>query len=182
MAIKIKKRYKKREFPKENINERIRVPKVLVILEDGTKLGEMDTRIAIEKAYEMNKDLILIAPTAKPPVAKIQEYGRYKYEKAKKLKAAKQNQIVILNKEIRLTATIGDHDLQVKIKKAREFLLDNNRVKVSLKFRGRMIQNQDVGKEIMEKFKEAISDVGLVDREPKLNGIFLDMYLVPKKK
>ncbi len=123
---------------------------------------------------------MLIAANGNPPVAKIVDYGKFKYERKKKESEAKKNQKVIETKEVRLRPNIGQHDIDVKIKNARSFLEKGNRVKVSLAFRGREMANQDIGKQTLESFVEALSDISNPDKPPKMvNGRFLDVLLMP---
>jgi translation initiation factor IF-3 len=184
MAIKIKKRYQKRQLPKELVNERIRFPNVLVIDDTGTNIGKVNTREAIEMAREKGLDLICIneGKGGETPVTKMQDYGKFKYERSKKEKETKKKQVVVENKEIRLTVNIGQHDLEVKAKKAREFLEDGNRVKVSLKFRGREMQHKEIGHETIMNFFKLVEDVSTIDKKPAFNTRFLDMYLAPVKR
>ena len=167
------------------INERIRFPQVLVIDSDGSNLGTMSSSQALNLADEQELDLVCISPKANVPVVKIIDYGKYKFEKKKREQENKKNQTVIDTKEVRLTVNIGQHDIDTKAKKAREFLEDGQRLKVSLRFRGKELQNKKPGYEVMNKFIESLSDVSEVDRQPVLNRIFLDAYLkstVKKKK
>ncbi len=140
----------------------------------------MSKRDALNKADEYNLDLVLIATNGNPPVAKIIDYGKFKYERKKKESEAKKNQKVVETKEIRLRPNIGQHDVDVKIKNARKFLEKGNRVKVSLSFRGRELANTEVGKETLQKFVETLSDISTPDKPPKMvNGRFLDVLLMP---
>ena len=184
MAIKIKKRYKKRSLPQELVNERIRFPRVLVIDTEGKNLGEMNTNRAKELAFDKGLDLICIKEPkdGSIPITKIQDYGKFKYEKSKKVKEAKRNQQIVENKEIRLTVNIGTHDMGTKAKKAIEFLDEGNRVKISLKFKGREMQHKQIGQETIMKFFEMIKEHAIIEKEPKLNTRFLDMYLAPINK
>ena len=184
IAIKIKKRYQGRQREQNDIvyNERIKANKVLVIDETGQKLGELSIDEALELAFSKNLDLIQVSSNKNLTVTKIADFGKYRFEKRKKQQEAKKNQKVVENKEVRLTPNIGQHDLDVKIKKAREFLEKGNKVKISLKFRGRQLANKDVGFTTINKFVEAIEDIAVIDKEPKLKGYFLDVYVSPKNK
>ncbi|WP_129623065.1 translation initiation factor IF-3 [Mycoplasmopsis columbinasalis] len=163
------------------INENIPFKKVFVIGEDGEKIGVLDTRQAIEMAKEQKLDLVLISTEPKP-IARVLNYGKFKYERKKKQKAAKEKQTIIQNRQIRLTPLIGIHDLNVKSKKAREFLLDGDRIKVSLKFRGRELARQELGHQTLQKFYESLADIADITKEATLvNDRFLDMYLQPNK-
>ncbi|WP_338955356.1 translation initiation factor IF-3 [Spiroplasma endosymbiont of Polydrusus cervinus] len=165
----------------EQVNYDIRAREVLIILDDGSKIGPLRRNEAIRIAEEKDLDLLLVSATSNPPVAKLVDYGKYKYEQKKKDKQNKKNQHVTENKEMRLRTGIGDHDLEFKAKKVREFLLDGNRIKISLKFRGREVARPEYGKETLDKFFSYIEDLGKIEKEPQLNGLFLDMYVVPKK-
>ncbi|EGV00013.1 translation initiation factor IF-3 [Mycoplasmopsis columbina] len=163
------------------INQNIPFKKVFVIGEDGEKIGVLETRQAIEMAKEQRLDLVLISVEPKP-IARILNYGKFKYERKKKQKAAKEKQTIIQNRQIRLTPMIGIHDLNVKSKKAREFLLDGDRIKVSLKFRGRELARQELGHATLEKFYQSLEDIADITKEATLvNERFLDMYLQPNK-
>ncbi|ACF07113.1 translation initiation factor IF-3 [Metamycoplasma arthritidis] len=150
---------------------------------DGEKIGVLTKEEALEKAYEYNMDLVLIAIENNKPITRIIDYGKFKYDKKKKQKSLKENQSVTINREIRLTPMIGDHDLATKAKKAKEFLLEGNRVKVSVKFRGRERTRQDLGDDILAKFFALLEDVAKISKEATLSGgRFLDMYLEKDKR
>ena len=142
----------------------------------------MSKQAALNEAENRNLDLVLISQNAKQPVAKILDYGKFKYQRSKKRKEAKLKQAITNNKEVRLTPMIGIHDLMTKSKKAREFLLEGDRVKVSLKFRGREMARKDLGYEKLKEFFETLKDIAEIQKEPTLNGKrFLDMYLQKSK-
>lgn len=162
------------------INEEIRDREVRVIDVNGNQLGIFPSRKAVEMAYENKLDLVKIAPNAKPPVCRIMDYGKYKYELAKKEKEAKKKQKVINVKEVRLTPNIEIHDLNVKAKRAIEFLKDGDKVKVSVRFRGRELGHTEMGREVLQEFAEITSEVGFIDKHPKLEGKNMVMYLMPK--
>ncbi len=167
---------------KENqINEEIREKEVRVIDTDGSQLGIMPTSKALTIAAEKKLDLVNIAPSAKPPVCKILDYGKYRYELQKKEKEARKKQKITQVKEIRVSTFIEGHDLQVKAKNAAKFLQDGDKVKVSLRFRGREKGYANVGKQVMEKFAEAVSEVGVIEKKPMLEGRSMIMVLAPKK-
>ena len=132
-------------------------------------------------AFEKNLDLVLISKNANPPVAKIMDYKKYKFEKRKKDKEKIKNTKIVQQKEIRLSSSIEKNDLQFKIKNARKFLEKGNKVKVSLSFKGRKLMNKDKGFETMNFFLKEVEDVAKIEKEPKLNGRFYDAYLAPKK-
>ncbi|WP_406615847.1 translation initiation factor IF-3 [Mycoplasmopsis hyopharyngis] len=163
------------------INENIPFPKLFLIGTDGEKIGVKNTLEAIEMAKEQRLDLVLISVEPKP-IARILDYGKFKYERKKKQKINKEKQTIIQNRQIRLTAMIGEHDLMVKSKKAREFLLDGDRLKISLKFRGREIARQDLGYAVLDKFYATLEDIADITKEAKLvNERYLDLYLQPNK-
>ena len=166
---------------KENlINEEIRDKEVRVIDTDGTMLGVMSIDEALNLAGEKKLDLVNISPNAKPPVCKILDYGKYRYELQKKEKEAKKKQKTTQVKEIRLSTFIEDHDIQVKAKTASKFLQDGDKVKVSLRFRGRERDYQARGMEVMNAFADSVSDVSVVEKKPLFEGRSLTMVLGPK--
>lgn len=162
------------------INEEIRDREVRVIDTDGAQLGIMKIEEALQLSIEKKLDLVNIAPQATPPVCKIMDYGKYKYDLQKKEKDARKKQKVIELKEIRLSTFIEEHDLMVKANHANKFLKDGDKVKVSLRFRGRERDHVDVGQKVMARFAEAISELGSVERAPLLEGRSLIMILAPK--
>ncbi len=164
------------------INEQIRDKEVRVIDENGVQLGIMSVKEALRIAEEKKLDLVKIAPHANPPVCKIMDYGKYKFELAKKEKEAKKNQKVINVKEVRLTTTIEDHDFNVKVKNAIRFLQDGDKVKVSIRFRGREVLHPEIGEEIINKFIEMVKDYGIVEKKPKLDGKNLTAVIAPKQQ
>lgn len=165
------------------INQRIPYKKVFVFDQNNEKLGVMSKEEAIAKAQESNMDLVLIALDNNRPITKILDYGKFKYDKKKKQKANKEKQSVTTNREIRLTPLIGDNDLKTKAKKAREFILNGDRVKISVKFRGRERSRTDLGNEILDKFFAMVEDVAKVSKAATLqNDRFLDMYIEKDKK
>ena len=166
---------------KENlINEEIRDKEVRVIDTDGTMLGVMPTEKALELATEKKLDLVNISPNAKPPVCKILDYGKYRYELQKKEKEARKKQKTTQVKEIRLSTFIEEHDVQVKANTASKFLKDGDKVKVSLRFRGRERDYKDKGMAVMQSFAEIVSEVGIVEKKPVFEGRSLTMVLGPK--
>ncbi len=148
---------------------------------DGTQIGIVPIKKALSIAYEKRLDLVKVAPNAKPPVCRIMDYGKYKYELAKKEKEAKKKQKVINVKEVRMTPTIEDHDLNVKARKTIDFLKDGDRVKVSVRFRGRELGHTETGKEVLMRFAELVSEYGTMEKEPRMEGRNMVMSLVPKK-
>ena len=167
----------KQELP---INGQIREKEVQLIGANGEKLGVMSTRDALEKAEEENLDLVLVSPNAKPAVCKIMNYGKYKFEQAKKEKEAKKKQKVLEVKELRVTPNIEEHDFEFKSKNARKFLEDGNKVKITVRFRGREVNNSKAGENVLNKFIEKLEDVATVEKQPKLEG--RNMFTILAKK
>ncbi|MCF0143998.1 MAG: translation initiation factor IF-3 [Firmicutes bacterium] len=151
-----------------------------VVSAEGEQLGIMSREDALAMAEEKNLDLVCIAPKAEPPVCKILDYGKFKYDQQKKEKEAKKRQHVTQVKEIRLSTFIEDHDIMVKAKTGAKFLKEGNKLKVSLRFRGRERDYVSRGQEVMEKFAEAVAEVGDVEKKPKFEGRSLTMVLTPK--
>lgn len=162
------------------INEGIRAREVRLIDSDGKQVGIVPLREALERAEERKLDLVNVAPNAKPPVCKIMDYGKYKYELAKKEKEAKKKQRVINVKEIRLTPNIEKHDLNVKAKRANQFLSNGDKVKVSVRFRGREMGHTEIGKVVLDDFAELTKDYGVIEKPAKLEGRNMTMTLAPK--
>lgn len=162
------------------INGDIRDREVRVISADGEQLGIMSAREANRLAEEKNPDLVKVAPQAKPPVCKIMDYGKYRFEQTKREKEAKKNQHVIDIKEVRLSLKIDKHDFDTKVNQANKFLKSGDKVKVSIRFRGREMAHPKNGYEIMDKFAEACSEYGSVEKRPKLEGRQMLMFLAAK--
>ena len=162
------------------INEEIRDKEVRVITDDGEQLGIMPAKDAYKEATKRNLDLVKIAPNAQPPVCKIMDYGKYRFDKAKKEKEAKKNQKVIETKEIRLSVNIDTHDFDTKVNHALKFLKAGNKVKVSIRFRGREMAHAHLGNGIMDRFAVAVEELGNVDKPAKLEGRQMLMFLSPK--
>ena len=162
------------------INEEIRDKEVRVIDQDGSQLGIMSTGRALERAAASNLDLVKIAPQAKPPVCKIIDYGKYRFEQAKRDKEAKKNQRVVDIKEIRLSLNIDTHDFNTKVGHATRFLNEGDKVKVSIRFRGREMGHPELERTTMEKFAQALSEIANVEKPPKLEGRNMLMFLVSK--
>ena len=163
------------------INEQIRDKEVRLIGEDGEQLGIMSAKEALQLAKEAELDLVKIAPAAKPPVCKIIDYGKYRYELARKEKEAKKKQKVIEVKEVRLSPNIDTNDLNTKIGAARKFLEKGDKVKVALRFRGREMAHMNQTKYILDDFAEKLSDIAVVDKPSKVEGRSLVMFLTAKK-
>ena len=162
------------------INEEIRVKEVRLVGPDGSPLGITSSSDALEQAYAKNMDLVLIAPKAEPPVCKIMDYGKYKFELAKRDKEAKKNQKVVAVKEIRLSPSIDNHDFETKVNHTKKFLSAGDKVKVTVRFRGREVHHSALGLQLLERFQEAVADAGSVDKAPKLEGKNMSMVVSPK--
>ena len=163
------------------INEQIRDKEVRVIGEDGEQLGIMPTKEAQKLADDAGLDLVKIAPTAKPPVCKIVDYGKYRYEQARREKEAKKKQKTVEVKEIRLSPNIDTNDLNTKMNAARKFLSKGDKVKVTLRFRGREMAHMANSKHILDDFAENLSDVATLEKAPKVEGRSMTMFLAEKR-
>ena len=163
------------------INEQIRDKEVRLVGPDGEQLGIMSAKEAYFKAKDAGLDLVKIAPTAKPPVCKIIDYGKYRYEQARKVKEAKKKQKTIDTKEIRLSPNIDTNDLNTKVNQAKKFLQKGAKVKVSLRFRGREMAHKDVGREILDSFFGQLEEVAVIDKPAKMEGRSMVMILTEKK-
>lgn len=163
------------------INEEIRDREVRVIDENGEQMGVMLTRAALDLAEERQLDLVKIAPQAKPPVCKIMDYGKYRFEQSKREREMRKNQKVINIKEVHLSATIEEHDIDVRFKAAERFLKDGDKVKVSIRFRGRQIAHSEIGLDVMKDFAERCKDFSVVERKPVTEGRNMTMVLAPKE-
>ena len=164
------------------INEEIRDKEVRLISNDGEQLGIVAIQKAQEIAVEKGMDLVKIAPQAKPPVCKIMDYGKFRFEQAKREKEARKNQRVVEIKEIRLTPNIDIGDLNTKVKNACRFLKDGDKVKVSVRFRGREVTHSSLGQDLLHRFAELCSECSTVEKQPKLEGRQMIMVLAPKRK
>lgn len=163
------------------INEQIRDREVRVIGADGTQLGIMSAREAYKLAQEAELDLVKIAPTAKPPVCKIIDYGKYRYEMARKEKEARKKQKTVEIKEVRLSPNIESNDLNTKINAARKFITKGDKVKVTLRFRGREMAHVQSSKHILDDFAEALAEIAVVEKAPKMEGRSMTMVLAEKR-
>ena len=162
------------------INEEIHVKEVRLIGEDGAQMGIVATAKALEQAEKAGLDLVMIAPKAEPPVCRVMDYGKFRFEQIKKEKEAKKNQKVVELKEVRLSPTIEDHDINVRVKNTVKFLSQGDKVKVSIRFRGRQLSHTEVGQKVMECFLEKLGDVYVVERRPTMEGRMMIMVLAPK--
>jgi translation initiation factor IF-3 len=161
-------------------NEQIRDRNVRVISDDGEQLGVMTSREAMDIASDKGLDLVKVSPNANPPVCKIMDYGKYRFEQAKKLKEAKKNQKIIVLKEMRLSATIDKHDMEVKAKNVNKFLKAGDKVKVSIRFKGRQMTHTENGRKVMNEFLTMVEENGVMEKSAKLEGRSMFMILAPK--
>ena len=162
------------------INEDILDKELRVISEDGEQLGIMSAEEALKIAEEKDLDLVKISPQAKPPVCKIMDYGKFRFEQSKREKEAKKNQHVMEVKEIRMSPGIGENDFNTKLKNALKFLADGDRVKVSVRFRGREMAHTQIGEELLRNFAAKCEEIASMDKAPKLEGRNMSMFLSPK--
>ena len=163
------------------INEQIRDREIRLIGQDGEQLGIMSASEAMKMAREAELDLVKIAPAAKPPVCKIIDYGKYRYELARKEKEARKKQKTIEIKEVRLSPNIDDNDLNTKVSAARKFIQKGDKVKVTLRFRGREMAHVQISKRILDVFAEKLADIAVVDRAPKMEGRSMTMFFSEKR-
>ncbi len=164
-----------------NVNEKIRAREVRLINQNGENVGVMSAREALNIAREVGLDLLEISPQANPPVCKIMDYGKWKYEEQKKLSEMKKAQKVVEIKELKIRPNIDVHDFQVKIKAAQRFIEDGNKVKFTVRFKGREITNQDAGVELLNRVKAELGDTIKVDKAPAMEGRQMIMFVVPNK-
>ena len=162
------------------INDEIREKEVRVIDSDGSQLGILPLADALSKADAKNMDLVLIAPQAKPPACKIMDYGKYKFEQGKREKEAKKNQRIVNIKEVRITPSIDVHDFNTKVNQTVKFLKSGDKVKVTVRFRGRELHHTQLGQDLLVKFGDAITEVGTVEKAAKLEGRNMTMVVAPK--
>ena len=162
------------------LNEEIRDKEVRLIGADGAQLGIMSSADAQRLAYEKDLDLVKIAPNATPPVCKIIDYGKFRFEQMKKEKEAKKNQRVVEVKEVRMSPNIDTNDFNVKLKNAQKFLKEGNRVKVTVRFRGREMAHTSIGEVLLKQFGESCAEIATVEKNPKLDGRLMTMFLSPK--
>ncbi|MBP1737118.1 MAG: translation initiation factor [Oscillospiraceae bacterium] len=162
------------------INDEIRDKEVRLISENGDQLGVVSVREALEKAAEFDLDLVKISPNAVPPVCKLMDYGKFKFEQTKRDKEARKNQHVVEIKEVRMSPGIDVNDFNVKLRNAQKFLSEGNRVKVTVRFRGREMAHTDIGRGLLLKFSEQCAEVAIMDKDPKLDGRHMSIFLSPK--
>ena len=162
------------------LNDEIREPEIRLISEDGEQLGVMSSDQALKVAEEHEMDLVLISPQAKPPVCKIMDYGKFRFEQTKKEKEARKNQRVIEIKEIRMSPGIGENDFNTKLKNGQKFLLDGDRLKVTVRFRGREMAHTSIGEQLLTSYADQCSEIAAMDKNPKMEGRNMFMFLSPK--
>lgn len=162
------------------INDEIRVPQVRLIDQDGEMMGVMSAREALIRAYDVGLDLVEISPNAVPPVCKILDYGKYKYEQQKKANEARKRQKVVELKEIKVRPNIDDHDYDVKMRQMRTFISEGDKVKVTLRFRGREMAHQDLGSKVLERIRNEMAETTKVEQFPRLENRQMIMVLAPK--
>ena len=173
---------KQKKGAEELVNDTIRCKEMLVITDSGEKLGVLARAKALQEAENRGLDLVLVSPDANPPVAKMMDYSRFRFEQQKKLKEMKKKQKVVVVQEIQLSPTIEKHDFETKSRKAKTILEKGNKVKISLRFFGRMIVHQDLGKEVIDRFVESLADVSTVESPVKLDGRTLFAVIAPIQK
>jgi len=164
------------------INERIRAREVRTIGEDGAQLGILPTREALRIAQEKGLDLVMVAADAAPPVCKIMDYGRHKFETEKKAKEARKKQHVVSIKELTVSYKIGQHDYEVRLRAIQKFIAEGDKVKVTVRFRGREMQHMELGAQLLGKFAGDVKDIAVIERDPKAEGRTLFLILAPKKE
>lgn len=162
------------------LNEEIRASEVRCVGDDGTQYGIISRKEALEKAEELGLDLVLIAPDAKPPVCKIMNYGKFKYQQEKKLKEARKNQKIIEIKEIKLSVKIAQNDINYKVKHAREFLAEGKHVRFRVFLKGREMSNPEIGEQVLESLWPLLEDIAEREKTPKLEGRYINMLVTPK--
>lgn len=162
------------------MNEEIRDQEIRVISDSGEQLGVMSADQALALAEEANLDLVKISPTAVPPVCKLMDYGKFKFEQQKREKEARKNQHIVEIKEVRMSPGIDVNDFNVKLRNALKFLNEGNRVKVTVRFRGREMAHTDIGRKLLMKFAEDCAETATMDKDPKLDGRHMNMFLSPK--
>ncbi|HEY4554601.1 MAG TPA: translation initiation factor IF-3 [Bacillaceae bacterium] len=164
------------------VNEGIRARELRLVDQNGEQLGVKSRNEALEIASRVNLDLVLVAPNAKPPVARIMDYGKFRFEQQKKDKEARKNQKVINVKEVRLSPTIDEHDFNTKLRNGRKFLEKGDKVKASIRFKGRAITHKEIGQRVLTRFAEECEDVATVESKPKMDGRSMFLVLAPKNE
>ena len=161
------------------VNENIRARELRVIDSEGEQLGVLSKDEALDKAEQAELDLVLVSPNAKPPVARIMDYGKYRYEQQRKEREQRQNQKQVNLKEVRLSPTIEKNDFETKLRQARKFLGKGDKVKASIRFRGRAITHKEIGREVLERFAEELKDIAEVEQRPKMEGRSMSLQMAP---
>lgn len=162
------------------VNEGIRARELRVIDSNGDQLGIKSKAEALEIASRRNLDLVLVAPNAKPPVARIMDYGKYRFEQQKREKEARKNQKVISVKEVRFSPTIDEHDFNTKLRNARKFIEKGDKVKASIRFKGRAITHKEIGQKVLDRLSQECEDIAVVESRPKMDGRSMFLILAPK--
>ncbi|WEG13918.1 translation initiation factor IF-3 [Pullulanibacillus sp. KACC 23026] len=162
------------------VNEAIRAKQVRLVGQNGDQIGIVSKQEALEMAQNANLDLVMVAANAKPPVCRIMDYGKYRYEQQKKDKEARKNQKIINLKEIRLSPTIEEHDFNTKLRNAIKFLSKGDKVKASIRFRGRAITHSEIGRTVLERLAKECAEVGTIESHPKMEGRSMFLVLAPK--
>lgn len=173
---------RKPKQPDELVNEKIRFKEVLVIDQNGERLGVKSRNQAIDLAYNEGLDLVCVAPNAKPPVCRVMDFGKYRFEQQKKAKEMKRNSKVVALKETQLSVTIDVHDKNVKLKRTLKWLEEGNKVKIAIRFRGRQLAHTELGKKVIDDFVAECEEVGRIEKPAKLEGRTLTAIIAPKKK
>ncbi|MBC1436298.1 translation initiation factor IF-3 [Paenilisteria rocourtiae] len=161
------------------VNDGIRARELRLIDQDGEQLGVKTKAEALEIAEKANLDVVLVAPTAKPPVARIMDYGKFRFEQQKKDKEARKNQKIIVMKEVRLSPTIDEHDFDTKLRNARKFLQKGDKVKCSIRFKGRAITHKEIGQKVLDRFAKECEDLSTIEQRPKMDGRSMFLVLAP---
>ncbi len=182
LHLEVKGINKQKKGAEDIVNEQIRCKEMLVITDKGEKLGVLPRVKALAEAEKRGLDLVLVSPDANPPVAKMMDYSRFRFEQQKKLKEMRKNQKVVVVQEIQLSPTIEKHDFETKARKAKSILEKGNKVKISLRFFGRMIVHQDLGKEVIERFVQSLAEVSTLESPIRLDGRTLFAVVAPKTK
>ena len=162
------------------VNDGIRARELRVITDDGEQLGVLTRQEALKRAEQANLDLVLVSPQAKPPVAKIMDHGKFKFEQQKKQREQRKNQKIVSVKEVRLSPSIDDNDFNTKLRNAIKFLEKGDKVKASIRFKGRAITHKEVGQRVLERFAQATEEIAVVEQKPKMDGRSMFLQLAPK--
>jgi translation initiation factor IF-3 len=162
------------------VNDGIRARELRVITDDGEQLGVMTRQEALSRAEQANMDLVLVSPAAKPPVAKIMNYGKFKFEQQKKKREQRKNQKIVSVKEVRLSPTIDQNDFNTKLRNARKFLEKGDKVKASIRFKGRAITHKEIGQKVLDRLAEETADIAVVEQKAKMDGRSMFLQLAPK--